>query len=316
MESESEKLRAAQASFELAKKFALLPPIRQTKERLALHPETTEEILSAGEPLLADESWLGDYLTEVLQACADDSWLCPSINESAGIRESFFSSLQIIDDITMSASINAGSHLDFARHQAVQGGAGIVRMSGRPTLSRLVSKHPIRLKRWECSHPLDQLDLGQSTELRIVGEEEIQPGERFSVDGRIQSLSFAHIDAPVVLVQIADNRNASSLTVDFDSATGQVVAASLASRSSARAQVMLGALRLMGRSDRYPLLEKYVEQPDAYLRWQVMREMVAMNGTREIDALHRFSQRETNPMILDAAKRTLEFLSNEQTNAN
>lgn len=132
------------------------------------------------------------------------------------------------------------------------------------------------------------------------------------VDGSRESFVVEHAEADIVYLQATIQTGAAPLTVEYDSQTLAFVNASSTDEASSRVQMMVTLLRAMDRADAVPVLRQLLNSPHFYVRWHIMREMLALDAEAALPDLRRLAATDPHPEVRAAARQTLELFFDDE----
>lgn len=95
---------------------------------------------------------------------------------------------------------------------------------------------------------------------------------------------------------------------EYDAATGQLVRVAAAGRATSFRQMGLAVLRSFGRRDAVPLFITALADEDFAMRWQVMRELIALDAEAALPHLTAMAANDPHPEVRAAATATLALL--------
>jgi HEAT repeat protein len=125
------------------------------------------------------------------------------------------------------------------------------------------------------------------------------------VDGRYRTFVVEQAKDDLIYVQGTTTLGSAPLAVEYDMASLRFVGASSTDDASSRIQMMLALLRVMDRRDAVPLFLEMLESEYFYARWQVMRELLALDATAALPHLRIMAADDPHPEVREAATRTL-----------
>jgi hypothetical protein len=199
-----------------------------------------------------------------------------------------------------------------AKKSASRGGS--VFFTGVTSLFRYLKAGGATLSFWEAPPITDDFFAAEAGQCRLVERRRIEDGEELLVDGRYQSVIVDHASSDIVYLQATVRCGAAPLSVEYDSGTRSIIGASSTDEASSRLQMMVSMLRAMERDDALPLIMEALGSPHFYVRWHIMRELLAMDADAALPGLRRMAEDDPHPEVRAAARQTLQlFFEEEQT---
>lgn len=116
-------------------------------------------------------------------------------------------------------------------------------------------------------------------------------------DGAVQCQIIHRIDAPLVLLKLQRRNVAGSLTREFALSDGRFLAQAAATPRETRLELFAALLGRMGRRDAAPLLAAMAEEEAGQsLRWQSLKECLALDSATGFAALCRIAASTADPL--------------------
>jgi hypothetical protein len=123
-----------------------------------------------------------------------------------------------------------------------------------------------------------------------------------------QSLEFLPHDQGCVFLntQMLD----ATLPVDLscDIHTGRITMVNAGSSTHSRLQMLTTLMGLFDRHDAYETIAELLAEPQHFVRWHAMRELVGLDHVRALPALRAMAEEDPQPAVRRAARKTLALL--------
>ena len=127
------------------------------------------------------------------------------------------------------------------------------------------------------------------------------PGARLAFDCRAEALLVEEVDRRLVSLRLHRQSAELAPTTEHDRATGQLLGQSCGDLATSRREMMVALLGRMGRAEAAPLLAEMAREPgDASLRWQALRESLALETATGFAALGAIARRADDPLAANA----------------
>jgi hypothetical protein len=233
--------------------------------------------------LLADDAWLGEAIGWVATRLIADPFLDPPLRMVGGGQQR-----GVLIGEGPAASLSA-----IVKFNDGGGGrgAGTIVATGARTMIRFVRAGGLNVRLWRID----------GEHCRPGAVRRVDDGECLMIDGTREAWTIEEAQGAIVSLRATMTAERAPLVREYDRQTGRLVRRSAADPDISRAQMMLALLRLMERRDAAPLFAQFIEGDDAYLRWQAMREWLALDAVAALPHLRRLAAREGD----GPARRTL-----------
>jgi len=190
---------------------------------------------------------------------------------------------------------------------------GSIVFTGLRNLFRYVKAGNAVLSFWEVPPVGPSFSAATAPKCRPVGRRRISDGEEILIDGSRESFIVDHADSDLLYFQVVVRTACAPLTVEYDSLTRSFVGATGTDEAGSRVQMMSTLLREMDRDDAVPVLRELLAGSDFYVRWHVMREMLALDAEAVLPDLREMALSDPHPEVRAAARQTLELFFADET---
>lgn len=299
------------AAATLARRWRDQPPLVALRDRLvmldrAAVPPDRAALLDAARPLIADIGWIETAVAAAARLMRDDPYFEPplrTLNPDARIG------LMLFDDQRLRITVQTVPLARTARHKIDALGPRSIAFPGISTLTRVLRAGGAELALWHAA-PADMgFSAATAGRARPAGRIALMDGMQLAFDGAREAWSIARQTGDIVLLQASAIDDAAPLAVEYDAATGGFLSAAATDNRIARMQLMATLLRLMRRRDAAPLLAELAIDGPFFLRWQMMRELLALSPETALPLLRRMAADDDHHEIRAAAMRTLRLLA-------
>ena len=144
--------------------------------------------------------------------------------------------------------------------------------------------------------------------LEVLGTAPLGDGDQIRVDQQCESFNLTPGDGDLVMLQLFVHAASRVPMREYDPTTGRLIRAAAAGRATSFRQMGLAVLRAFGRSDAAPLFAAALNDDDFAMRWQVMRELVALDPQAALPPLGTMAADDPHPEVRAAAQATLAIL--------
>lgn len=263
-----------------------------------------ESIAEAATTLLADEAWVDALVTGLSDALLADPYFEPPFRH---INSDIHSGLVVFEDDNVSIAAGVSRAVQLATKKGGgKRGPRSVSFSGQLTLFRFVRAGGARISFWEA--PPITADFSGASAGRCVrtGERPLADGEIVPIDGRHQSFVIEHSRSNLVILQATVKPDRAPLSVEYDAATGAYVGCSAADDSASRVQMISTLLRKLGDAAAFPAIAAFLDHPDFFVRWHVMRELLGLDAGAALPHLKRMAAGDPHAETRAAARSILD----------
>ena len=270
---------------------------------------------------LADRS--ATAITETLCALFNDNFALDALVEELGkalrqdpffeppcrqLNSEIHSGLMLFEDEHVSIAAGVTDVARLAGKKRKQGGRGSIAFSGHVEVFKFVKAGGARLGFWEAPRITADFIGAQAGRCRRLSERAIQDGEILVMDGRYQSFIIESASANLVVLQATVKPDRAPVAVEYDRNTGEYLGCSAADDSASRIQMITTLLRKLDWVAAFPVIAEFLDHPNFFVRWHVMRELLGLDAQRALPSLHRMAESDPHPETRRAAQQVLERL--------
>jgi hypothetical protein len=271
----------------------------------ALQAHDAPSVARAIEAVFRDESWIASMLGGLIGAMRRDPFFDPpfrvvssDVHNGLGIFED--------DNVTIAAGVSHAGQL--AAKKGGPRGPTSINFTGHVSLLKFLSAGGARMSFWEAPEIRHDFSAATAGRCTRTGERLIEDGEIVTVDGRYQSYVVEHARSNLVILQASIKRDQAPLRVEYDSASGAYVGCSAGGDGVSRIQMMTTLLRKLDCGGAFEAVAAFLDHPDFFVRWHVMRELFGIDAGAALPHLKRMAARDPHPDARHAARALLDRL--------
>ena len=196
-----------------------------------------------------------------------------------------------------------------ARRKTADLGRRAIGFTGQHSLLRFHRAAGVELDLWDAEPARDDFSAVSPGRCRPAGRLAISDGTILRVDGSRRAWTFARVPEDILLVHAVARTGGAPFTTEFDATDGTFLVANEADVAGSRMQLMAAALGRMGRRDALPVLAAVARDAPFALRWQIAREMTALDPVAALPTIRRMADADPHREVRLAARATLALLA-------
>jgi hypothetical protein len=265
----------------------------------------------------------GQAVATVIAAIFADDRILDGLVETlaASLREDVFfeapfrstnseihSGLVLFEDDSVIVGAGVTSAAKLAEKKLRTAGQGAVCFSGHIELFKFVKSGGARLSFWETPPITADFAAAKAGKCRRTSERTMRDGEILTLDGRFQTFIFEHAATNILMVQATVKRDHAPLRVDFDHGTHAYLGCRAADDSASRIQMIATLLGKLDCAAALPVLADFLDDPNFFVRWHVMREMLGLDAEAALPHLRKMALTDPHPETRRAARTVLDRL--------
>lgn len=287
-----------------AAKWSDHPIMQQIGREVGMLGRRSPEALLAAARRFLDRTDDVDLMLREFQAnCRIDPFFRPPL---VPITHGIYNSLVLYQHPDLAIGLGVTSLAALAAKKAGRSGPASVNFTGYVILLRFIKAGGATLSIWEAPRIDDQFHADTAGRCRRVSVHKIADGDEIVIDGRHQSFVIEHATSDIVYFEAVARGECGPVCAEYDADSGAFVGASGTDDAGSRVQMMASLLRAMGRNDALPVLGEGLGNWQFHTRWQIMREMLAMDAEAALPWLRRMAEQDPHPDVRETARRTLE----------
>ena len=268
-------------------------------------PVSAETVADAVASLFADDGWVDALVSALARKMQADPFFEPPFrNLNSGIH----TGLLVYEDERVSIAAGVTSALQLAARKTAPRGATSVGFSGQLSVFRFLKAGGATLSFWEAPPIGPGFTAAGAGSCRRTGSRGVADGEILIIDGRRQSYVIEALMGSFVLLQASIAVDQAPLSVEYDSVTGLYVGCSATGDTSSRIQMISTLLRKLDHQAAFPAIAAFLDHPDFFVRWHVMRELLGLDAEAALPHLKRMAASDPHPDPRRAARAVLDRL--------
>lgn len=280
-------------------------PVHQqfTAAMAALPPGDSGAVASAIRDLFGDDAWVETLLDALCEAARRDPYFEPPFR---ALNSDIHTGLVVFEDdnVSIAAGVSRVARLA-AKKNGPRGGVSIG-FTGQLGIFKFVKAGGALMSFWEVPEVTADFTAAGAGRCRRTGERRIEDGEILIVDGRFQSFVIEHAAANLVVLQASVKPGRAPLSVEYDAHSHRYVGCSAADDTASRIQMIATLLRKMDCEAAFPAVAAFVDHPDFFVRWHVMRELLGIDAVAALPHLRRMAAHDPHADTRRAARTVLD----------
>jgi hypothetical protein len=275
---------------------------RRFKAAIADLPEkSAETIAAAASILLSDDQWLGSLISLAVDELRQDVFFVPHF---PAISSDINNGLLVFDheELSIAVSVADASRLAAKKNASTRAS---ISFTGQIDLLRVIRSGGAELSFWEAPRIEAAFTAEQAGRCVRTAMRHLQDGEVLVVDGRHQSYVIEHAASNVVVLQASVKRDRAPLAVEYDSVTHEFIGCSAADDGASRIQMIATLLRKMRCAESFDVIAEFLDDPNFFVRWHVMRELLGLDAAAALPHLCRLASSDPHPEVRRAAGAVL-----------
>ena len=287
-----------------ARRMHASPPLAEFRTAID-GAETSASVAAAIDRLFAAPSWVEDLLADWTGDTAADPWFMPPFRAVSG---KFHQSALIVDEPKAAVALAVLDAERLAAYKRAGGGMGSVNFAGRRIVLRFLRAEGATLEMWRAPQLDEEFRASKGGRARRIATRRLVEGETLWLDTAERSYVIESAAGPTVFLQGEVRIGGALVSREYDARTGELVAATSGSEADTRAELMLVFLRRASRTEAAPLFEQYAREAPFHLRWQAMREWLALDAQSALPMLREMAASDPHPEVRAAAKSALAMI--------
>jgi hypothetical protein len=276
------------------------------EEAMARLPtESAEAVADAAVRLFADDAWVDMAIGRLAEQMRIDPFFDPPFR---AMNSDIHSGLVLFEDERMSIAAGVTRIGDLAARKAMKRGATSIAFSGRVSVLKFVKAGGARISLWEAPQITESFTAADAGRCARTGERQLADGDILTVDGRHQGYVIERARANLLVLQAEISLDAAPLTVEYDSETLSYIGCSATRDGASRIQMIATLLRRLDCDAAFPTLAGFLDHPDFFVRWHVMRELLGIDAEAALPHLKRMAARDPHRDVRRTARSVLDRL--------
>lgn len=287
-------------------------PVQQAFEsamaRLTSH--SAEAVADSARLLFTDDNWVNAVIDQLAQQLRADPHFDPPFRPMTG---GLHSGLVVFEDRHMSIAAGVTRAIDLAARKTAKRGATSVGFSGRVSVLKFVKAGGARISLWETAPITADFTARNAGTCARTGEIQLADADIVTIDGRRQGYVIEQARANLLVLQAEINVDVAPLSVEYDSASLAYVACSATRDGASRIQMLTTLLRKLGSDAAFPAIAACLDDPDFFVRWHVMRELLGIDAEAALPHLKRMAARDPHADVRRTARSVLDRIEMPKT---
>lgn len=280
------------------------PAKRRFDDALAVLPEQSAEAVAATiRGLFADHRWVDALIGRLAGRMSSDPFFDPPFR---ALNSDVHSGLILLEDPRVSIAAGVADVAQLAAKKRSKRSATSVGFSGRVTVLKFVRAGEATISLWEAPPITAAFTAAASGRCVRTGERKLADGEVLTIDGRRQSYVIERARSNLVVLQGEVTLDQAPLSVEYDSASFSFVGCSATGDSASRIQMIATLLRRLGCERAFEPVAAFLDHPDFFVRWHVMKELLGIDALRALPHLKRMAARDPHPEARRTARLVLD----------
>ena len=255
----------------------------------AVSEPTAERVADAVRRLFDDHEWVDHLIDRLAGAMRRDPFFVPPFRH---INSDVHQGLIVYEDELVSIALGVSGAAQLAAKKSAPRSATSIGFSGQVGVLKFVKAGGARLSFWEAQRIDSEFSGTDAGVCARLSEREVVDGEALVVDGRHQSFVIEQARSNIVLLQATVKPDQAPLSVEYDSVSHEYVGCSAADDSASRIQMIATLLRKLDCGAAFPAIASFLDNPNFYVRWHVMRELLGLDAEAALPHLRRMAERD------------------------
>jgi hypothetical protein len=270
-----------------------------------LPEQSAEAVADAARALFADDSWVDALIGSLAVPMRADPFFDPPFRS---MSSELHRGLIVFEDEHLSIGAGVTRVGQLAARKTARRGETSIGFTGRVSVIKFVKAGGARISLWEAPPITADFAASDAGQCARVGERQLADGDIVTIDGRFQGYVIEQARANLLVLQAEINLDAAPLSVEYDSATFAYVGCSATRDGASRIQMITTLLRKFGCDAAFPTLAGFLDHPDFFVRWHVMRELLGIDAAAALPHLKRMAARDPHGDVRRAARSVLDRL--------
>ena len=271
----------------------------------AVEGSTSVEVAEAIRQLFTEHDWIDALIAAISDEMRRDPFFVPPFRH---LNSDVHQGLVVYEDDKVSIAMGVSGVAQLAAKKDGPRGATSIGFSGQVGILKFIRSGGALLSFWEAD-PIG-LDFSRASvgRCRKTGERHVSDGDIMTIDGRFQSFVIEHARSNLVLLQATVKPDQAPLSVEYDSASHEFVGCAAADDSASRIQMIATLLRKLDCAEAFPVLAAFLDSPNFFVRWHVMRELLGLDAAAALPHLQRMAKSDPHEDNKRAAQSVLDSL--------
>ena len=250
--------------------------------------------------LLVDTDWPGDLIAGPLARLAADQFFEPPLRAQ---REGHRTSARWFEcpEASLSATV-------VSARSAPDTPSAKICIPGRLIVTRYIRCGGAHLLRWRGDRAGPEFHAASAPPIVPIEPLTLNDGAIVTHDGRCEAQSLTRGTSDVVMLSFTIRIGGCTFVRDYDRTNGRLVRVSSLDDHAGRSAMLLRFLRDSERSDAGGQFEAATRDVAFFLRWEAMREWLALDAEAAIARLNEMAAADPNTEVRTAASHMLDLV--------
>ena len=279
---------------------------RRFAAAMAALPAPTEANVSAEvRRIFEDDTWADAMIGGLAGALQADPYFEPPFRY---FHSDIHGGLVAYEDEHVVLALGVTRVADLAAKKQGNRGATSIGFTGEVNVIKFIKAGGGLISLWEAPPIGDIFSAATAGRCQRAGERQLEDGDVLTIDGRRQAFVIEHARANMVLLQATVKHERAPLAVEYDSKTGEYVGCTAADDSASRIQMISSLLGKLDCKIAVPAIAEFLDNPNFFVRWHVMRELLGLDTEAALPHLKRMAASDPHPETRRAARTVLDRL--------
>lgn len=282
-------------------------PVQQRFDRaMAALPEASAEaVAETMRTLFAEPGWIGALIDRLGERLRADPFFEPPFR---AINSDLHAGLILFEDPRVTVAAGVSHAVELAARKTARRGATSVGFTGRVTVFKFMRAAGARISLWQAPRIGADFTAAAAGRCARIGERRLEDGDILVIDGRRESFVIEHARGNLLFLQAEISLDQAPVSVEYDSRTFSYVGCSATGDSASRIQMIATLLRKLGGDGAFEPVAAFLDHPDFFVRWHVMRELLGMDAAAAFPHLRRMAAADPHPETRRTARQLLDRL--------
>lgn len=287
--------------------WGLGPVHRRFDDAMASLPASTtaEQVAEIVVGLFDDTAWVDTLIAALAERMLADPFFDPPFRN---LNNNVHAGLLVFEDERVSIAVGVTNALQMAAKKNRVRERTSIGFSGQLGVYRFVKAGGATLSFWEAPIIGPDFTAAAAGSCLRTGARAIADGETLVIDGRHQAYAVEALKGSFVLLQASIAVGQAPLSVEYDSETCAYVGCTATGDTSSRIQMITTLLRKLDHQAAFPAIAAFLDHPDFFVRWHVMKELLGLDAAAALPHLKRMAATDPHPDPRRAARIVLDRL--------
>ena len=275
----------------------------------ALPVQSAEALAEAARGVFSDETWTDRLIGSLAERLREDPFFQPPF---AYLNADLHCGLVLYEHqrISIAAGVTHAGQLGVRK--SAKRGATSVGFPGRVLVLKFLKAGDARISLWEAPRIEPGFTAAEAGRCVRTGERVLIDGDVLTLDGRYQSYVVERARSNLVVLQAEIYADQAPLSVEYDSSSHAFVGCSATDDAASRIQLIATLLRKLGCERAFESIAGFLDHPDFFVRWHIMKELLGIDAEAALPHLKRMAARDPHPDTRRAAREVLDRIETPQ----